>query len=76
MTLDLGYVVCSADAELIVLAAQGTRDALGDGGLAGAGRADEAEDLAGDVALQLAHGDEFEDAVLHVLEGVSVCCDM
>ena len=73
MALDLRDVVRAADAELVVLAAKGAGDALGDGGLAGARRADEAENLAGDVALQLAHGDELEDAVLDVLQGVSRC---
>ena len=73
MTLDLRDVVRAADAELVVLAAEGAGDALGDGGLAGARGADEAEDLAGDVALELADGDELEDAVLDVLQGVSRC---
>lgn len=73
MTLDLRDVVRAADAELVVLAAEGAGDALGDGGLAGARGADEAEDLAGDVALELADGDELEDAVLDVLQRVSRC---
>ena len=71
MALDLRDVVRAADAELIVLAAESTGDALGDGGLAGAWGADETENLAGDVALEFAHGDELEDAVLDVLQGVS-----
>ena len=77
MALDLRDVVRAADTELIVLAAEGAGDALGDGGLAGARRADETENLAGDVALEFAHGDELEDAVLDVLQGVSRCgvCD-
>lgn len=73
MAFDLRDVVRTADAELVVLAAEGAGDALGDGGLASARGADEAEDLAGDVALELADGDELEDAVLDVLQRVSRC---
>ena len=41
-------------------------------GLADAGRPDEAEDRAGDVALQDAHREELEDALLDVLQPVVV----
>lgn len=67
VSLDLRHVVSAADAELVVLATECARDAFGDGGFASAWRADEAENLAGNVSLQFADGDEFEDTVLDVL---------
>ena len=45
---------------------------LADGGLAHAGRADEAEDRALHLPGQLAHRQELEDALLHLVEAVVV----
>ena len=72
MSLDLRHVV-GADTELVILATECARDAFGDGGFAGAWRADEAKHLAGNVSLQFADGDEFEDTVLDVLAVCEYC---
>src|SRR6185369_1587895 len=47
-------------------------DGAAERGLADAGRADEAEDRALGVGLELAHGEELEDALLDLLEVVVV----
>ena len=73
MSLDLLHVVGAADAELVVFATECACDAFGDGGFAGAWRADEAKHLAGNVSLQFADGDEFEDTVLDVLAVCEYC---
>ena len=72
---DLGLVAHAAGADALELAAQRARDRLAQRRLADAGRADEAEDRAArDVlaAVELAHGEELEDAVLDLLEAVVV----
>ena len=76
---DLGLVADAAERHADELAAERAGDRLADGGLAGAGRADQGQDGAGalvlgDAALlpQLAHGQVLDDAVLHVVEAVVV----
>ncbi|MNZ49806.1 hypothetical protein D3C78_675830 [compost metagenome] len=68
MALDLRLVAHAADAEAVEGPAQGFGDGLADAGLAHAGRAHQQHDGAGNLALEGAHGEEFEDAVLHVVE--------
>ena len=48
------------------------RDRLAERGLADAGRADEAQDRALHVALQLPHGQVLDDAILDLVEVVVV----
>ena len=43
---------------------------MGDTGLADARRADEADDLALDLSVQLAHGQQFQDALFDFLQTV------
>ena len=69
---DLGLVAHAAERDADELAAQGAGDRAAERGLAGARRADEAEDRPLGVVLQLAHGEELEDAVLDLLEVVVV----
>ena len=54
------------------LAPERARDRLAERRLADAGRADEAEDRAGDVVLQLRDGEVLDDPLLHLLEVVVV----
>lgn len=72
VALNLAHVVRSANRKLVVLASQRTRDALRDARLSRARRSHEAQHLSRNVALQLPHGDELQDAVLHVLQPVVV----
>ena len=69
---DLGLVAHAADADALELAAQRAGDRLAQRRLADAGRPDEAEDRAARVRLELAHGEELEDAVLDLLDVVVV----
>ena len=69
---DLGLVAHSADADADELSAHGPGDALAQAGLAHSGRAREAQYGTGDLALQLLHGQELQDAVLHILQVVVV----
>ena len=69
---DLGLVAHAADADALELAAERAGDRAPERGLADAGRADEAQDAAGGVGLQPAHGEELEDAVLDLLDVVVV----
>jgi len=64
MAADLGLVMQSAEAQPHEFAADGARDRLAERGLAHAGRADEAEDRALAFGVELAHGQEFENALL------------
>ncbi len=72
---DLGLVAHAADRDALELAAQRLGDRLPERGLADAGRPDEAEDRPVQVVLQLAHGEELEDAVLDLLEVVVVAVE-
>ena len=65
---DLRLVVDAADGDPRVLALQRPRDGLAERGLADAGRADEAEDRAGDVAAQLRDGEVLDDPLLDLLQ--------
>ena len=69
---DLGLVADAADRDADELAAERARDRLAERRLADAGRADEAEDRPGDVALQLRDGEVLDDPLLHLLEVVVV----
>ena len=72
MAADLGLVAHAAERDAHELAAERARDRAAERRLAGAGRADEAEDRALQVALEREHRDVLEDAVLHLLEVVVV----
>ena len=69
---DLGLVVHAAEAEPRELAAGRARDALAERGLADAGRADEAQDRALALGIELAHREIFEDAPLDLRQAVVV----
>ena len=69
---DGGLVVHAAERDADELAPERARDAAAERRLADAGRADEAEDGALLVLLQLADGEVLEDALLHLLEAVVV----
>ena len=69
---DLGLVAHAADREPDELAADRAGDRLAERGLADARRADEAEDRAGEVVLQLRDGEVLEDPLLDLLEVVVV----
>ena len=72
MAADLGLVMQSAEAQPHEFAADGARDRLAERGLAHAGRADEAEDRALAFGVELAHGQEFENALLDLGQAVMV----
>ena len=72
MAADLGLVVDAADRQPRELAAQRAGDRLAERGLADAGRADEAEDLAGGILLELRDGEMLDDPLLHLVEVVVV----
>ena len=69
---DLGLVADAADRDPLELAAERAGDRAAEAGLADPGRADEAEDRAGRVRVQLAHREVLEDPVLDLLEVVVV----
>src|SRR4051794_12390562 len=69
---DLGLVAHAADADALEVAAQRAGDGAPQRRLADAGRPGEAEDRAARVALEPAHGQELEDAVLDLLDVVVV----
>ncbi len=68
MALDLGLVTHAADAEAVERSTQGLGDGLADAGLAHARRPHQQHDRAADLAFVGAHGEEFEDAFLDVVE--------
>ena len=70
MATDLGLVMYAAQAHAGELAAHAVRNGMGDTGLADARRADEADDLALDLGVQLAHGQQFQDARFDFLQTV------
>ena len=72
MAADLRLVAHAADRDALERAVERAGDRAAQRGLAHAGRADEAEDRGARVRLQLAHGEELEDAVLHRLDVVVV----
>ena len=72
MAADLGLVAHAADREPDELAVDRAGDRLAERGLADARRADEAEDRAGEVVLQLRDGEVLEDPLLDLLEVVVV----
>ena len=72
MAADLGFVADAAEGGARELATHAARDRATEGGLADAGRADEAEDRRLGVRGELAHGEELEDPVLHLAQAVVV----
>ena len=68
MAADLGLVVNAAERDAHELAVEGAATERPSGGLADAGRPDEAEDRALAVGLQLANREELQDALLDLLE--------
>ena len=69
---DLGLVAHAADGDAHELAPQCARDRMAERRLAHPGRADEAEDRARDVVLELRDGEVLDDPLLHLLEVVVV----
>jgi hypothetical protein len=67
---DLGVVAHAAERDADVLAAESLGDAAAEGGLADAGRADEAEDRAALVGGELADAEVLEHALFDLLEAV------
>ena len=69
---DLGLVAHAADRHALELAPHRGRDRAPSDGLAHAGRSDEQDDRAARLGVQLPHGEELEDAVLHAVDVVVV----
>ncbi|MNZ33443.1 hypothetical protein D3C78_507890 [compost metagenome] len=72
MATDLGFVTHATQGHAHELAVCGASDGLGQGSLADAGRADQAEHRALDLLHPLLHGEVFEDALLHLLQPVVI----
>ena len=72
MPSDLGLVMHAAERQPHEFAAHGAGDRLAERGLADAGRADETQDRALALGLQLAHREIFEDALLDLGQAVMV----
>ena len=72
MTADLRLVAHAAEGGAREVAPHRARDRAAEGRLADAGRPDEAEDRRLRLGRELAHREELEDAVLHLLEVVVV----
>ena len=72
---DVGLVAHAAEGDADELAAHGLGDALAQGGLADAGRADEAEDRAAAVGLELADGQVLDDPAFDLLQVVVVAVE-
>ena len=70
MAANLGFIMHAAQAHAGELAAHAVRNGMGDAGLADARRADKADDLALDLGVQLAHGQQFQDALFDFLQAV------
>ena len=68
VALDFGLVAHAADAEAIERSAQGLGDGLADAGLAHARRTDQQHDGTADFTFVGAHGKEFDDARLDVIQ--------
>src|SRR3984893_4964665 len=68
MAANLGLVADAAKRQPYELASQCARYRAAERGLAGPRRADEAQDGSLGVALELAHGEELEDALLDLFE--------
>ena len=72
MAFDLRLVAHATEREPPELAPHRARDAAAEARLADAGRAREAQDRALVPRLELAHREELEDAILHLVESVMV----
>ena len=72
MTLDLRHVRQAADREAEELPVESTSDRLANRCLSDTRGTDETDDLALNRTSELADGEEFQDAVLDVLESVVV----
>ncbi len=70
MAADFGFIANAAEGDADEFAAGGMADGHGQGSLANAWRADEAQDRALGILHQLADGEKFEDAVLDFFEAV------
>src|ERR1700730_2920811 len=68
MAANLGLVADAAERQPHELASQGARYRAAERGLAGPRGADEAQDGPLGVALELAHGEELQDALLDLFE--------
>src|SRR3977135_34262 len=62
----------AAEARPLELESQGARDALAERGLAHTRGADEAQNRAATLRVELAHGEILEDATLHLFEAVMI----
>jgi hypothetical protein len=72
VSADLGLVAHAAERRARELAAHGAGHGAAERCLADPRRTDEAQDRALGLGCQLAHREEFEDAILHLLEVVMV----
>ena len=72
MPADLGLVANPAECGARELPAHGPGDRAPERGLADARRPDEAQDRRRRLGRELAHGQELEDAILHLVEAVVV----
>ena len=72
MAADLGLVPHAAQTDAHILTPQTFGDGACNTGLADTRRADKADDLRLDVRCQLAHGQRFQNAVLHLFQAIVV----
>ena len=72
MAANLGLVAHATEGEADEFTTGGLGDRFGEGRLADARRADEADDRARSLFGQLTHGEKFEDAVFDLVEAVVV----
>src|SRR5207248_5833075 len=70
MSTDLRLVGHPTDGHAHELAPERVRDRRAEGGLADAGRSDEAEDRTLEIALELEHGQKLQHALLDLLQSV------
>ena len=72
VTADFGFIVQTAQRHAYILALHGCCDALAQTGLSYARRTVEAEDRTLAAAVQCSYGEEFQNALLHILHAVVV----
>ena len=72
VTLDLSNIRQATNREAIVLSVQSARDRLSNTCLSNTRRSNEAQDLSLDGSTQFSDGNEFENAVLHILQTIVI----
>ena len=76
MAADLRLIADAAERNADIVSAERFRDRFRDRGLADTGRADETDDLAGQLRLHDADTHGFEDALLDALQSVVVAVEL